>query len=184
MRPLGEDMVATELVLPANHVLRPVDLGALAGSGHATVNVRRKPRVAVIPTGTELITMEQVVRSGVKAGDIIEYNSIVLAAEVEQWGGVATRYPIVIDDFEQIKAAVADAASKHDLVLINAGSSAGSEDFTARVVQELGTLLVHGVAVRPGHPVILGMIKSSSQQSANVSNLPSSACRVIPSPRH
>ncbi len=71
VRPLGEDMVATELVLPANHILRPVDLGALAGSGHATVNVRRKPRVAVIPTGTELITMEQVVQSGVKAGDII-----------------------------------------------------------------------------------------------------------------
>ncbi len=160
VRPLGEDMVATELVLPANHVLRPVDLGALAGSGHATVQVRRKPRVAVIPTGTELITMEQVVRSGVKAGDIIEYNSIVLAAEVEQWGGVATRYPIVMDNFEQIKAAVKDAASKHDLVLINAGSSAGSEDFTARVVQELGTLLVHGIAVRPGHPVILGMISS------------------------
>ncbi len=168
VRPLGEDMVATELVLPANHVLRPVDLGALAGSGHAAVNVRRKPRVAVIPTGTELITMEQAVRSGVKAGDIIEYNSIVLAAEVEQWGGAATRYPIVIDDFERIKAAVADAASKHDLVLVNAGSSAGSEDFTARVVQELGTLLVHGIAVRPGHPVILGMIESavSSQRSA------------------
>src|SRR5512135_1952824 len=165
VRPLGEDMVATELVLPANHVLRPVDLGALAGSGHAAVNVRRKPRVAVIPTGTELITMEQVVRSGVKAGDIIEYNSIVLAAEVEQWGGAATRYPIVIDDFKQIKAAVADAASKHDLVLINAGSSAGSEDFTARVVQELGTLLVHGVAVRPGHPVILGMIHAKPPTS-------------------
>jgi putative molybdopterin biosynthesis protein len=167
VRPLGEDMVATELVLPANHVLRPVDLGALAGSGHSTVNVRRKPRVAVIPTGTELVTMEQVVRSGVKAGDIIEYNSIVLAAEVEQWGGVATRYPIVVDDLERIKAAVADAASKHDLVLINAGSSAGSEDYTARVVQELGTLLVHGIAVRPGHPVVLGMVKSavSGQQS-------------------
>jgi len=162
VRPLGEDMVATELVLPANHVLRPVDLGALAGSGHATVNVRRKPRVAVIPTGSELITMEQVVRSGVRAGDIIEYNSIVLAAQVEQWGGIATRYPIVIDNFEAIKATVLDAASKHDLVLVNAGSSAGSEDFTARVVQELGTLLVHGVAVRPGHPVILGLVNRGS----------------------
>ena len=163
VRPLGEDMVATELVLPANHVLRPVDLGALAGSGHATVNVRRKPHVAVIPTGTELITVEQAARSGMKSGDIIEYNSIVLAAQVEQWGGVATRYPIVIDNFEQIKVAVVDAAVKHDLVLINAGSSAGSEDFTARVVQELGTLLVHGVAVRPGHPVILGLIESKIQ---------------------
>ena len=168
VRPLGEDMVATELVLPANHGLRPVDLGALAGSGHAMVNVRRKPRVAVIPTGTELITMEQVVQSGVKAGDIIEYNSIVLAAEVEQWGGVATRYPIVIDNFEQIKAAVADAASKYDLVLINAGSSTGSEDFTARVVQEIGTLLVHGVAVRPGHPVSLGHDQQSDHQKSTV----------------
>src|SRR5512136_1285542 len=165
VRPLGEDMVATELVLPANHVLRPVDLGALAGSGHATVNVRRKPRVAIIPTGTELITVEQAAQAGVKSGDIIEYNSIVLAAEVEQWGGVATRYPIVIDNFEAIKAAVAGAAARHDLVLVNAGSSAGSEDFTARVVQELGTLLVHGVAVRPGHPVILGIIHAEPPTS-------------------
>ena len=162
VRSLGEDMVATELVLPANHVLRPVDLGALAGSGHANVNVRRRPRVAIIPTGTELITAEQAAQAGVRSGDIIEYNSIVLAAEVEQWGGAATRYPIVIDNFEAIKAAVADAATKHDLVLINAGSSAGSEDFTARVVQELGTLLVHGIAVRPGHPVILGLVNRGS----------------------
>ncbi|MBI5565570.1 MAG: molybdopterin biosynthesis protein [Chloroflexi bacterium] len=164
VRPLGEDMVATELVLPANHILRPVDLGAIAGSGHATVNVRRQPRVAVIPTGTELITVEHAAERGVKPGDIIEYNSIVLAAEVDQWGAIATRYPIVIDNFDQIKATVQDAASKHDLVLINAGSSAGSEDFTARIVQELGTLLVHGVAVRPGHPVILGMIKQDARR--------------------
>ena len=172
--PLGEDMVATELVLPANHVLRPVDLGALAGSGHAVVKVRRKPRVGVIPTGTELVTVEQVVRSGVKAGDIIEYNSIVLAAQIEQWGGVATRYPIVIDNFEQIKAAVQEAAHTHDLVLINAGSSAGSEDFTARVVEESGTLLVHGIAVRPGHPVILGLIHQGSETANSAfRNLPS-----------
>ncbi|CAG0936913.1 molybdopterin molybdotransferase,K07219; putative molybdopterin biosynthesis protein [Thermoflexales bacterium] len=171
VRPLGEDMVATELVLPANHILRPVDLGALAGSGHALVNVRRKPRVAVIPTGTELITVEQAAQTGVKSGDIIEYNSIVLAAEVEHWGGVATRYPIVIDNFEAIKAAVAEAAARHDLILINAGSSAGSEDFTARVVQELGTLLVHGIAVRPGHPVILGMIEAAvSDQQSTISD--------------
>lgn len=168
VRSMGEDMVATELVLPANHVLRPVDLGAIAGSGHATVNVRRRPRVAIIPTGTELITVEQAMQSGVKSGDIIEYNSIVLAAEVAQWGAVATRYPIVIDNFDRIKAAVQDAAAKHDLILVNAGSSAGSEDFTAKIVEELGTLLVHGVAVRPGHPVILGTINSavSSQPSA------------------
>jgi putative molybdopterin biosynthesis protein len=161
VRSMGEDMVATELMLPANHTLRPVDLGAIAGCGYATVDVRRKPRVAVIPTGTELITAEDAARAGVKPGDIVEYNSIVLAAEVESWGGNATRYPIIPDDYERIKSAVLDAASKHDLVLINAGSSAGSEDFTAQIVQEVGTLLVHGVAVRPGHPVILGMVRSA-----------------------
>ncbi|MCC7361693.1 MAG: molybdopterin biosynthesis protein [Anaerolineales bacterium] len=153
VRAIGEDMVATELVLPANTRLRPVDLGALAGSGHATVSVWRRPRVAVIPTGTELV---QVGRP-LKPGDIIEYNSLVLAAQVEQWGGVATRWPIVPDDLAQIVAAVRAAATEHDLVLLNAGSSAGSEDYSARAVEQVGTLLVHGVAVRPGHPVIIGM---------------------------
>ncbi len=158
VRPMGEDMVATELVLPANHLLKPVDLGALAGCGHATVRVRRRPRVAILPTGTELITPEQAARQGLKSGDIIEYNSLVLAAQVREWGGLPTRLPIVADDFERIKATVQDAAAAYDLVLVNAGSSAGSEDFTAAIVAELGSLLVHGVAVRPGHPVILGSI--------------------------
>jgi len=155
VRLMGEDMVASELVLPANHTLRPVDIGALAGCGHITVNVYRQPRVAVIPTGTELVD----VGSELKAGDIIEYNSLVLAAQVQQWGGLATRFPIQPDNFEQIKATVAQAAATHDLVLLNAGSSAGSEDFSAQVVESLGALLVHGIAVRPGHPVIIGMIK-------------------------
>jgi len=155
VRSMGEDMVATELVLPANHRLRPVDLGALAGSGHATVSVYRRPRVAVIPTGSELVPAE----AGEPApGHIIEYNSLVLAAQVEEWGGVATRWPIVSDNLEAIRAAVRQAAAGHDLILLNAGSSAGSEDYAAHVVESLGRLLVHGVAVRPGHPVILGLI--------------------------
>lgn len=160
VRPMGEDMVATELVLPANHVLRPVDLGAVAGCGHGTVAVRRQPRVAIIPTGTELVP----VGSEVKSGDILEYNSLVLAAQVQQWGGTPTRYPIVPDDFESIQAAVLEAAGTHDLVLLNAGSSAGSEDFSAQVVESLGVLLVHGVAVRPGHPVIIGMIRGQGPE--------------------
>jgi putative molybdopterin biosynthesis protein len=164
VRPMGEDMVATELVLPANHKLRPVDLGALAGSGHARVAVYRRPRVAIIPTGSELLSVEAVDKSYGRqgelppAGHIIEYNSLVLAAQVQNWGGVATRWAIVPDDLAAIRTAVRSAACDHDLVLVNAGSSAGSEDYTAYIVQELGELLVHGVAVRPGHPVILGLI--------------------------
>ncbi|HEX6387549.1 MAG TPA: molybdopterin biosynthesis protein [Anaerolineae bacterium] len=164
VRPMGEDMVATELVLPANQKLRPVDLGALAGSGHATVSVYRRPRVAIIPTGSELVATETAAQQPPKPGRIIEYNSLVLAAQVESWGGVATRWPIVPDDFEAIQAAVRQAIPDHDLVLLNAGSSAGSEDYTAHVVQSLGQLLVHGVAVRPGHPVVLGLVEIRDQR--------------------
>ena len=163
VRSMGEDMVATELVLPANHRLRPVDLGALAGAGHATVRVIRRPRVAIIPTGSELVPVDA---GEPPPGHIIEYNSLVLAAQVESWGGVPTRWPIVADDFDAIRVAVA-AAADHDLVLLNAGSSAGSEDYTAHVVQSLGRLLVHGVAVRPGHPVVLGIVTSDELRGTN-----------------
>lgn len=154
IRPMGEDMVATELVLPAGQTLRPVDLGAIAGSGHADVLVQRKPQVAVLPTGSELVSPG----TDARPGEILEYNSLVLSAQVEGWGGEAAAHPIIPDDIEEIRTAVREAAEDHDLILINAGSSAGLEDYTARVVASLGELLVHGVAVRPGHPVILGMI--------------------------
>ena len=158
VRPLGEDIVATQLVLPAGHILRPVDLGAIAASGHQKVKVARKPRVAILPTGTELVP----IGSKLKAGDILEYNSLVIAAQIKNMGGEPTRYPITKDDFDLICQRVAEAAQTHDLVLLNAGSSAGAEDFSSKVVEKLGTLLVHGVAVRPGHPVILGMVNRES----------------------
>lgn len=155
IRPMGEDMVATQLVLPAGHALRPVDLGALAAAGCFEIPVARRPRIAILPTGTELIPIGQ----QPKEGDIIEFNSTVLAAQVELWGAEARRSAILPDDFEQIRAAVQTAAQTADLVLINAGSSAGSEDYSARVVESLGEVWVHGVAVRPGHPVILGAVR-------------------------
>ena len=154
IRPLGEDIVATQLVLPAGHILRPVDLGAIAAAGHLQINVARKPRIAILPTGSELVP----IGSSLRAGDILEYNSLVLAAQIKSMGGEATRYPITKDDFDLICQRVQEAGQTHDLVLLNAGSSAGAEDFSSRVVQKLGTLLVHGVAVRPGHPVILGTL--------------------------
>jgi putative molybdopterin biosynthesis protein len=154
VRPLGEDIVQTQLVLPAGKVLRPVDLGALAAAGYQFVNVARKPSVAILPTGSELVPLG----SDLKPGDILEYNSVVLAAQVKIWGGNPTRFPITPDNFEDLCDRVQEAAREHDLILLNAGSSAGAEDFSAQVVEKLGTLLVHGVAVRPGHPVILGLV--------------------------
>jgi putative molybdopterin biosynthesis protein len=182
VRPLGEDIVATQLVLPAGHVLRPVDLGAIAAAGHQTIRVARKPKVAILPTGTELVP----IGSKLKSGDILEYNSLVIAAQIQQMGGEPTRYPIIKDDFDLICERVQEAAQTHDLVLLNAGSSAGAEDFSAKVVEKLGTLLVHGVAVRPGHPVILGMLRSekASNEKRDVSDLslvthPSSLVPII-----
>lgn len=160
VRPMGEDIVATQLVLPAGHVLRPVDLGAVAACGHSQLTVARKPRVAILPTGSELAPIGR----PVEAGEIIEYNSIVLAGQVNGWGGQAERFPIIEDVFDTIREWVMRAAQNHDLVLLNAGSSAGSEDFSARVVESLGKLLVHGVAVRPGHPVILGMLRVDQRE--------------------
>ena len=157
VRLLGEDMVATELVLPENHRIGPSDLGAMAAAGLTEVEVRRKPVVCIIPTGTELI------RPGepMEVGKIIEFNSLMMAAQVEEWGGRPVRHPIVPDDFGRIKEAVQQALETSDVVIMNAGSSAGSEDYTAQVVSEVGRLLVHGIAVRPGHPVVLGVAGST-----------------------
>lgn len=154
VRPLGEDIVATELVLPAGHSLRPVDLGAVAACGHTDLRVVRRPDVAIIPTGSELVPIGQ----AIEAGEIIEFNSLVLASQVLSWGGTATRFPITPDDIDQIRLQVLKAAQDYDLILLNAGSSAGSEDYSAQIIESLGDLLVHGVAIRPGHPVIIGMV--------------------------
>jgi putative molybdopterin biosynthesis protein len=170
VRPLGEDIVATELVLPEGHVLRPVDLGAIAAAGLAEIQVARRPRVAILPTGSELVP----IGTRAKPGEILEYNSLVMAAQILGMGGQATRFPVVPDDFEAICEQVSSAAQNHDLILLNAGSSAGAEDFSASVVKKLGSLLVHGVAVRPGHPVILGLIKRevSEGPANNIISIP------------
>ncbi len=156
VRMMGEDMVVTELVLPTNHVIRPVDLGAIAGCGHASVSVRRRPRVAILPTGSELTPPS----ANPEPGAVIEYNSIVLGAQIRAAGGEFTRWDALPDDVDAIRAALVEAATDHDLVLILSGSSAGSRDFTAHAVLQTGSLLVHGVAVRPGHPVIMGIVQN------------------------
>ncbi|HYG58695.1 MAG TPA: molybdopterin biosynthesis protein, partial [Symbiobacteriaceae bacterium] len=154
IRPIGEDVVATEIILPEGHRLRPQDLGALLACGILEVDVARKPRVTFIPTGTELVTP----RLDPKAGEIIEFNSRVVLGQVVEWGGIPNRHPIVRDHYDHIKAAVLAAVEHSDIVIVNAGSSAGSEDFTVHVLGELGQVLAHGVAIKPGKPVMMGII--------------------------
>jgi putative molybdopterin biosynthesis protein len=156
VRPLGEDMVQTELVVPAGHRIRPVDIGALLNSGHVDIAVHRRPVVAVIPTGTELVEDP----ADLEGGRIMESNSRVLAAFARECGAQVVRMDPLRDDRELILAALSDALERADVVVINAGTSAGREDFTRSIVEALGKVAVHGVAMRPGKPVVLGVAKS------------------------
>ena len=155
VRLVGEDIVATELIISENHVIRPVDMAAMLASGHSTVMVRRRPVVTIIPTGTELVEPG----SELKRGDIIDFNSTMLAAMATEYGAHAVRKHIVKDDADLLRQTILDALADADLVVINAGSSAGREDFTVDVIAELGEVLVHGVSIKPGKPVILGIVK-------------------------
>jgi putative molybdopterin biosynthesis protein len=129
-------------------------MAAMFASGHTTVMVRRKPALSIIPTGTELVKPG----SALQKGDIIDFNSTMLSAMAEEWGARANRIDIVKDDALLLRKTILDALIDSDLVVINAGSSAGREDFTADVIAGLGKVIVHGVSIKPGKPVILGII--------------------------
>ena len=154
VRLVGEDVVATELLLPRSHRLRPYDMGALLAAGHTQVRVKARPRVGIIPTGDELI------QPGDEAtpGAVIDFNSSVLAAFVCEWGGAPVKYPRARDDESLLRAALERAAAECDLVTIIAGSSAGEHDLTSDVVANAGELLAHGIDVMPGKPAVLGLL--------------------------
>ena len=161
VRKVGEDIVATQLLLAQNHRIRPFDVGAIIGAGVFSIKVWQKPRVAIIPTGTELIHYRDVEeKDTLKQNEIIEYNSLVLAGLVRECDGIPIVYDIVPDVEENIREALKKAIeSEAHMVIINAGSSAGSKDFTASIINEMGEVLVHGVGMMPGKPTILGIVK-------------------------
>jgi len=154
VRIIGEDIVATELIVPENHELRPVDVSALLAGGVTNVNVRKRPKVVLIPTGNELVQPGAIL----KKGDIIEYNSRMLSGMAKEWGADTVRYDIVPDNMEMLKKYITDALEVADMVAVNAGSSAGSEDFTYHAIKELGEVILHGVNIKPGKPAILGIV--------------------------
>lgn len=158
VRKVGEDIVTGELLIPQNHRLRPVDLGALLAAGITELAVYGVPRVWIQPTGTELIAATGA--AGAAPGEIVEFNGTVLAAMVRECGGEPDLREIIRDDYQSIRTGLERAvASDADVVLVNAGSSAGGEDYTAGVIAELGDVWVHGVTMMPGKPTILGMVK-------------------------
>jgi len=154
IRTIGEDIVTTELILPENHRIRPIDIGAMLAGGLTEIKVRRKPKVVIIPTGNELVKPG----SDLKKGNIIESNSRILAGLVMEWGGESIIFEIVTDDIMSLKEAILKATEIGDLVVINAGASAGRKDFTATAIKDLGEIILHGLAIKPGKPTILGWV--------------------------
>jgi putative molybdopterin biosynthesis protein len=152
VRATGEDFPAGQLLIPAGHRLRPADLAAAAAAGHVTLEVARRPVAAIIPTGDEI----RPVGVALGPGDVTDSNSLLLAARAGETGARPLVSDVQPDDPDAITAEIRRAALAADVVLIIAGSSAGRSDHTAAVIARAGGLAVRGVAVRPGHPVLLG----------------------------
>jgi putative molybdopterin biosynthesis protein len=161
VRARGEDFPAGQLLFRAGHRLRPVDLAAAAATGHAVLNVACRPVAALIPTGDEV----RPAGSAVGPGGVTESNSLLLAARAGQEGATTLVGAVQPDQPDLIAAAVQDAAARADLVLVLAGSSAGRSDHTAEVLTRVGGLAVRGVAVRPGHPALLGYARAGRERA-------------------
>ena len=152
VRQIGEDICAGEMLLTSGVRVEPAAMGAMLAAGVAQVSVLARPRVGVIPTGDEVVPP----CANPRPGDVMEFNSTIFSGMVRQWGAEPIVYPIVPDKPDLVRAALERAISECDVVLINAGSSAGRDDYSASSIAAVGDVLYHGIAIKPGKPAILG----------------------------
>jgi putative molybdopterin biosynthesis protein len=153
VRPAGEDLAESEMVMPTSHRIRSHEIGALATYGVTHPEVIAV-RIGLVPTGSELVA------AGTRPlpGQVVESNTVMAKAMLDAAGATCTRYPFVEDKPEKIRDAITLAVKENDIVIVSAGSSAGTKDYTAEVIASLGEVLIHGVAIKPGKPVIIGRI--------------------------
>ena len=152
VRQIGEDVCAGEMLLPARTAVSPAAIGAMIAGGVLEVEVLARPVVGIIPTGDEVVPPTP----DPAPGDVMEFNSAIFSAMLTQWGALPRTYPIVRDVEADIRAALERAVSECDMVILNAGSSAGREDYSASAIAAVGEVFCHGIAIRPGKPAILG----------------------------
>ncbi len=157
IRPIGEDIVEGDMILPKNHKIRAVDISALLSGGLSQVKVIKKPQIAIIPTGDEIIRDIK----DLKAGMIIDSNSFYVKNELDMLGCEATILDVQKDLFETLEQIILDCVDIYDLVIIGAGSSAGTKDYAKRIIAKNGTVYVHGIGIKPGKPTIIGMINKT-----------------------
>lgn len=152
IRQIGEDVCAGEMIVPSHALITPAAVGAMIAGGVLEISVVSRPKVGIIPTGDEIVPPT----ADPKPGDILEFNSSIFSAMLRQWGAEPRTYPICPDKFDAIEGALQMAAEECDMVILNAGSSAGREDYSAEAIKKLGEVLCHGIAIKPGKPAILG----------------------------
>ena len=156
VRQIGEDIVATEMIIPSRQKIRPIDIGALISGGIESLKVFKRPKIGILPTGTEIVEDFK----DLEEGKIIDSNSRVFEAAIRKNGAVPKRYSPHKDDYDLLKNAILKAVEENDMLLIIAGSSAGTADYTVKLIRELGEVVIHGVAMKPGKPTILGIINN------------------------
>jgi putative molybdopterin biosynthesis protein len=155
VRQIGEDIAAGAMVLPAGRILGPADIAAALAAGDDRIQVMARPRVTVIPTGDEIVDSAEDLAPGM----IRDINSHMLSAMFSSWGATVRRHPIVPDDRDLLREAISLSLARSDLVVTIAGTSGGTEDFTREVMGSLGQICCHGVAIRPGRPVLLAVVE-------------------------
>jgi putative molybdopterin biosynthesis protein len=156
VRRVGEDIVATELLIPQNHELSPYDVGALLSAGIWDIDVREKVKIHIIPTGDEVLDFT--LKPEPRPGQVIESNSQVLMSMAGGWNCDTERTPPVPDDLQKLRDAVRSALeSPAHIIVIGAGSSAGTKDYTRKIMEDFGEILVHGIKAMPGKPTVIGM---------------------------
>jgi putative molybdopterin biosynthesis protein len=158
IRQIGEDVCASEMIIPSNTRIEPPMIGAMLAGGVLRINVWRRPLVGLIPTGDEIVPPT----SAPGKGDILEFNSSIFSAMLDKWSADTKVYSITPDKFDAIKDVIIKAAAECDVVIVNAGSSAGREDYSSAVITEIGRVILHGIAIRPGKPAILGIVNQRS----------------------
>ena len=154
VRQIGEDIAAGDMILPSFYSVEPAMIGAMLAGGVSKIDVICKPKVGIIPTGDEIVPPSD----NPAAGDVMEFNSAIFSGMLTKWGAEPVVYPIVPDKIDEITAMTEKAANECDAVLLCAGTSAGRDDGTTRVITALGELCIHGIAIRPGKPAALGRI--------------------------
>ncbi len=152
IRQIGEDVCAGEMILPGFMEVTPAAIGAMIAGGVLELEVLAKPVVGIIPTGDEIVPP----CTDPRPGDIMEFNSSIFSAMLSSWDAEARTYPIVPDRYDEIRGMLEKAAGECDMVILNAGSSAGRDDYSVTAVKEVGAVLYHGIAIKPGKPAILG----------------------------